>query len=63
MASQDPQDLQDSPDSPEVPVHQVPKETEDLREHLAASDPLVPPGLKELQDSPERRETPARLSQ
>lgn len=63
MASQDPQDLQDSPVSLDLLAAQVAKETEDIQEHLVSLDPLVPLVVQVLQDSPERRETQAMLSQ
>lgn len=57
--SQDPQDLQDSQDSLDLLELKVSKETEDFKEHPVLLDLLVPPVLRVLQDSPERRETQA----
>lgn len=63
VLSPDPQDLQDSPGSLERLVAQVSKETEDFQEHLVQLDLLVHPVFWVLQDSLERRETQAMLSQ
>lgn len=59
MASKDPKDLQESLDSQDLLAAQVLRETEDSQEHLVHLAPLVPPVLKVLQDSLERRETQA----
>lgn len=63
MESKAPLDLQETLVSLELLDLQASKATEGFQEHLVASDPLVPPALKVLQASLERRETPVMLLQ